>query len=168
MPVPCSTNTGRSGIAAAPTALLAAAARQRSSGHRSPRSTSIETYSSTRPSVLQVSASGHACVGFGEADCATARPRLSTARKAARVASTSAALPYFALRVASSAGVGGGLRGTVAIRASVSRTSPRERVLCLSFLEEYEAEHLGASRKASRQKHPPRQSKKKAGEQRGD
>ena len=122
---------------------------------------------------MQVSASGHACVGFGEADCATARPRLSTARKAARVASTSAALPYFALRVASSAGVGGGLRGTVAISCvRVENFAKRARVVtvsdCLSFLEEYEAEHLGATRKASRQKHPPRQSKKKAGEQRGD
>ena len=118
LPVPCSTNTGRSGKAAAPVApaaLSAAAEWQRSSGHRSPRSTSIETYSSTRPSVSQASASGHACIGRGEGDFDTARPRLSTARKEARVASASAALPYLALRAASSAGVGGGPRGALAM-----------------------------------------------------
>ena len=122
LPVPCSTNTGRRGKApVAPAALSAAAEWQRSSGHRSPRSTSIETYSSTRPSVSQASASGHACIGRGEGDFDTARPRLSTARKEARVASASAALPYLALRAASSAGVGGGLRGALAMRHVRSR-----------------------------------------------
>ena len=128
LPVPCSTNTGRRGKApVAPAALSAAAEWQRSSGHRSPRSTSIETYSSTRPSVSQASASGHACIGRGEGDFDTARPRLSTARKEARVASASAALPYLALRAASSAGVGGGLRGALAMRHVRPETLPRAR-----------------------------------------
>ena len=57
------------------------------------------------------------CIGRGDGEGDTARPRLSMARKEVRVASTSAALPYLALRAASSAGVGGGLRGAlVAIR----------------------------------------------------